>query len=286
MTGEKLRGRGLAVAAVGVVLVAWMVVSATTTEVATPHMFRAATVSAALVCLCPVAAGLVAWRITDAGSAARLRYVFVVLEGAVLVAFLPSRWTASGVEDAAGEFSVTLTSSLTVPVVIALVLVLWLSHAVHRTVVGAHGPLLAGSGEGAPAERVRVLGVVLVVAGAGLTISAAAVALAVPPPLAVFLFSAVLVTLSPLVLGLVMTRAKDVHRMSRRGGAITFVIVLAFAMPAGDFAFKAGTGTAVLLCALVAAAVGLQMTAFLVMREYTGELGQTWRERRQLLASR
>ncbi|KJK50816.1 hypothetical protein UK23_09105 [Lentzea aerocolonigenes] len=286
MTGEKLRGRGLAVAAAGVVLVAWMVVSATTTEVATPHMFRAATVSAALACLCAVAAGLVAWRITDAGSAARLRYVFVVLEGAALVTFFPSRWTASDVEDAAGEFSISLTLSLTAPVLIALGLVLWLSHAVHKTVVGAHGPIVADSGEGALADRMRALGAVLVVAGGGLTISAAAVALTVPSPLAAFLFSAVLVTLGPFVLGLVLMRAKDVHWASRRSGVFSFVIVFVFAMPVGDFAFKAGAGTAVLLCALVAAAVGFQVAAFLVMREYTGELGKTWRERRQRLASR
>jgi hypothetical protein len=131
-----------------------------------------------------------------------------------------------------------------------------------------------------------VLGAVLVVAGGGLTISSAAAALTVPPPLTVFLFSAVLATLAPLVLGLVIMRAKDVRWASRRSGALSFVILFVFAMPAGDYALKAGPGTAVLLCALVAAAAGFQVAAFLVMREHTGELGKTWRERRQWLASR
>ena len=98
MTGEQIRRRGLGQAAVGAVLVAWVVVVATLTEVGTPHTFVAAAVSAGLVCLCPVASGLVAVRITDAASATRLRHVFVVLDGAALSIMFLVYWLSFSVE--------------------------------------------------------------------------------------------------------------------------------------------------------------------------------------------
>ena len=73
MTGEQSRRRGLLQAAVGTALVAWVVVFAAMADAGNPTVLVGAAVSCGLMCLCSVAGGLVAARITDAASAVRLR---------------------------------------------------------------------------------------------------------------------------------------------------------------------------------------------------------------------
>ncbi|MDT7784797.1 MAG: hypothetical protein QOF58_3216 [Pseudonocardiales bacterium] len=277
MTGEQMRRRGLAVAAAGVVLVAWVIVFAATTEAGNPPVLLAASLAAGLVCLCLAGAGSVAARIGDAAAAARLRHVLVVLEGAVLALVLPVCWSALNVEDTAGEFTSRPALALCAPVAIALVLVVRLSRTTHRVVADAYGPVVAGSGDGDEARRVRVLGTVLVVAGAGLSISAAVVVSTVSSPLAVFLLGVVLVTLTPVLLGLMLTRVKDVYSARRRSAVIPFAITSVVAISAGNFAFKAEAATTVALCALMVGAIALQVTGYLALREYTGVYDRPFR---------
>lgn len=146
-------------AAAGVGLVAWVVVFAALTEVGTPHTFVAAAVCAGLVCLCPVAGGLVAARITDAASAARVRHVFVVLDGAAVSIMILVCWISFSIEPVGrpDDFAPGVVMMLAVPVVVALVLGVRLNLAV-RKVVEAGGPLVPDVGAGAPAQWIRVFG--------------------------------------------------------------------------------------------------------------------------------
>lgn len=133
-------------AAVGVLLVAWVVVLAATAEVGNPQVLVAAAVSAGLVCLCAVAGGVVAGRITDAASAAGLRHVFVVLEGAALTIFFPLYWFGFSLEPAGrpGSFELGVVLLLAVPVIAALAFVARSSRAVHKFVVDAFRTARAG----------------------------------------------------------------------------------------------------------------------------------------------
>jgi hypothetical protein len=178
MTGEQFRGRGIALAAVGTGLVAWVVVFAALAEVGNPQVLVALAVSGGLMCLCSVAGGVVATRITDAASAARSRHVFVVLEGVALAILFPFYWFALGVEPMgeSGYFAMgVVVVMLVVPVGTALVFVVRASLAVHKF-VAAFGPLAPESGEAAPVQRIRVLGTVLVAAGVALSVPVVALA--------------------------------------------------------------------------------------------------------------
>jgi hypothetical protein len=280
MTGEQIRRRGLTHAVLGGVLVAWVVVFAATTEAANPSVLVAAAVSAGLVCLCPVAAGLIATRITGVASAARLRHVFVVLEGAGLAALYPYYWSAFNVEPVGmpGGFAPGVGLVLAVPVLIALVLTVSVSQSVHKVVIEADGPLVPDPGDGAPAQRIRVLGTVLVTAGVALAVAVVAVALTASQHQAIYLVSGLVVTLTPAVLGVLLTRAPDVHSARRRNTGGYVVIITTFTVPMATFGFEAGASV-VLLAAVMFGAVVLVVSAILMLREYTGVWDRPWRER-------
>jgi hypothetical protein len=280
MTGEQIRRRGLVHAALGVVLVAWVVVFAATTETGTPLVLVAAAVSAGLVCLCPVAAGLVATRITGVASAARMRHVFVVLAGTGLTAFYPYYWSAFNVEPVGvpGGVALGVGLMLAVPIVLALVLTVSISQSVDKFVINADGPLVTDSGDGAPAQRIRVLGSVLVTAGFALAVAAAAVALTAPKYQGIYLFSGLVVTFTPVVLGVLLARTTDVHSARRRNSGPYVVILTAFTTPLAAFGFEAGV-SAVLLAVVMFGAMVLVVIALLMLREYTGAVDRPWRER-------
>jgi hypothetical protein len=274
MTGE----RGQAVA--GAVLLAWVVGFAALTEVGNPRVLLATAVSGGLVCLCAVAGGVVATRIADGESAARLRHVFVVLEGTAMALFYLFYGFAFSAEPVGrpGDFAVVVLLVLSVPALGALALVVWRSYAVHKVVVEAFGPLVPESGAGVPLQRIRVLGTVLVTVGLALAVSAMTVALVMPLYRPLLLVVGLLVTLTPVVLGVSLARVADVYSARRRNVG-NYVIVLA----ASGFAvseFSAGAGVAgALFGALVFGAVVLLVIAILVMREFTGEWDRPWRER-------
>ena len=280
MTGEQIRRRGLIHAVLGVVLVAWVVVLAATTEVGNPPVLVAAAVSVGIMCLCAVAAGLVATRITGVASAARLRHVFVVLEATGLVAFYPYYWSAFNVEpvEVPGGFSLAVAVLLAVPALVALVLIGVISVSVHKLVTEADGPLVPGSGEGAPAQRIRVIGTVLVTAGVALVIAAVAVALTASRYQGIYLVTGLVVTLTPVVLGVLLTRTTDVCSARRRNSGPYVVIITAFSVPVATFGFETGV-SAVLLAVVMFGAMVLTVIAFLMLREYTGAVDRPWRER-------
>jgi hypothetical protein len=274
MTGEQIRGRGFVLAAVGSALVAWVVVFAALAEVGNPQVLVGTAVSAGLVCLCPVVAGLVATRITGAESAARVRHVFVVLEGVGLAVFFPFYWFTFGIEPAGrlGHFLLGVVLALMVPVAAALLLTTWTTRTVHGIAVPeiapASGPVVSDSG--APAQGIRVLGAVLVVVGVALAIGVTAVACTVPSYWLFLEISGLLMTLTPVLLGTVLMRVKDVHSARRRNVGSYFV-----ALMAGGFAVakvgSIGAAPGMLFGALTFGAVVLVVVALLVVREYTAD---------------
>jgi hypothetical protein len=281
MTGE--RGQ----AAAGVVLLAWVVAFAALTEVGNPQVLLATAVSGGMVCLCAVAGGVVAMRITDAESAARLRHVFVVLEGTAMAIFYLFYGFAFSAEPVGrpGEFAVVVLLVLSVPALGALTLVLWRSYAVHKIVVDAFGPLVPESGEGVPLQRIRVLGTVLVTVGLALAVSAMTVALVTPLYRPVLLVVGLLVTLTPVVLGVSLARVTDVYSARRRNVGNYVIVLAASGFAVSEFSSGAGVAGA-LFGALVFGAVVLLVIAILVVREFTGEWDRPWRERRDRRVSR
>ncbi|MDX8035049.1 hypothetical protein SK803_32945 [Lentzea sp. BCCO 10_0856] len=282
MTGEQIRSRGRVSAAVGVVLVAWVVVVTALVEVETPHALVVTAVTAGLVCLCPVAGGVVATRITDAASAARLRHVFVVLEGVVLALVFPFYWSVSGVGLVEGSygFALVLALVLLVPVIAALALVLRASHAVHQVVVAASGPIVPDSGVGGPAQRMRVLGTVLVTVGIVLSVAGVAVVFTAPSNQALLPVLGLPVLITPVLLGRLLVRVRDVYSARRRN------IGWCLAVPTGcGFAVtkfvSLGGAAGMLFAGLVFAAVVLLVIALFSVREFTGVWDRPWREQQR-----
>ncbi|GLY53684.1 hypothetical protein [Lentzea sp. NBRC 102530] len=275
-------------AATGVVLVVWVAACAAVIDVANPRVLLASAVSGGLVCLCAAAGGVVALRLTDVESAVRSRHVFVVLEGVALAAFFPFHWFGFGIEPVGrpGTFAVGAVLALAVPVAGALVLALRQSLAVHKIVVAECGPLAPDSGAGEPLARVRVLSTVLVVVGTALALAAVAVAFAAPAYRWILLAVGLLVTLTPVLLGVRLASVKDVYDARRRNVG-NYVVVPS----AGGVAVYAFASTAeevgVLFGAITFGAVVLLVVAMLVVREFSGDWDRPWRadqERRHRLS--
>ncbi|MGW6446763.1 hypothetical protein [Lentzea sp. NPDC055074] len=265
--------------AAGVVCVVWVVVVAAVAEVETPRVLLASAVSGGLVSLCAAVGGVVALRSTDAESAARLRHVFVVLEGAALVLFFPFYWFGFGVEPVGkpGTFAAGTVLLVAVPVVAALVLVVRRSFVVHD--------LVPDSGEGAPVQRIRVLATVLITAGLALSAGVVAVAAVATEHRAILLVVGLLVTLMPVLLGVRLAGVTDVHSARRRNAGNYVVVPAAAGIAVFDFSSTTGpAGT--LFGALAFGAVVLLVVAILVMREFTGEWDRPWREPRGRSVSR
>lgn len=279
VTGEQIRKRGRVLTAVGAGLLAWVVVVAALADVGNPPALVAMAVSAGFVCSCLVAAGLVATRINDAESAARLRHVFVVLEGAALaIAYLAYlSGCGTGVVDEAGEFVPWVMPVLAVPTGVSMLLVMWLSLVVHRFVVATGGPIVPDAGEGAPAQRIRVVGTVLVTTGVALSAAAVVVALTAPMFQGVYLPAGLVVTLCPVLLGRSLTRVQNVYAARRKNVGSYLFVACAAGVLVATFGFR-GTVNGVLLGAVVFVAIVLVLAAALMMREYTGLWDRPWRE--------
>ena len=277
MTGEQFRRRGVAQAA-GLGLVAWVVVAAAVAETGNPAVLVATAASGGLVCLCALVGGLVAARVADAAGAARVRHVFVVLEGAALALFFPFYWFASGVEPVGepGSFALGVVLVLAVPVVAALVLALRSSLAVHRVVVGEFGPLVPDSAAAAIAPRIRALGTLLVVAGAVLSVAVVVLAFLSPSGWVYLEVFGLVVTLTPVVLGLSLVRVRDVCSARRRNVGAYIVVPAAAGYAAAKLA-SIGGSSGMLFGALVFGAIVLLVGANLVVREFTGEWDRPWR---------
>lgn len=284
-----IRRRGFALAAVGVVLAAWVVVVAALADAGNPRVLVAAAVCGGLVCLGPVAGGLVAARIADAAAAGRVRHVFVVLEGAALAIFFPFYWFTFGVEPVGkpGDFLLGVVLALAVPVVAALLLTTWSSRAVHRTVVpkivSASGPVVPDSGGGAPAQRVRVLGTVLIVVGVVLSAGVTAVTFTAPSNWLFLEIFGLLVTFTPVLLGIALSRVKDVYSARRRNVGAYFIVPTASGFAVAKVG-SMGAELGMLFGALIFGAVVLLVIALLVVREYTGEWDRPWREQRRVVS--
>ncbi len=274
-------------AAVGTALAAWVVVFAAMADAGNPTVLMGAAVSCGLVCLCSAAGGLVAARITDAASAARLRHVIVVLEGTALTIFFPFYWFAFDVEPVGEpwDFVPMVVLALMVPVFIALVLAMRGSHLVHKIVVDAFGPLVPDSGAGAPTQRIRVLGTVLVVVGAVLSVAAVPVALAAASGSAFFLIFGLPLMLTPVLLGVKLAGVTNVYSARRWNVGWYVVVPLSGGFAAAKFA-SVGGAPGMLFGALAFGAIVLLVIAILVMREFTGEWDRPWRERRSRQVSR
>jgi hypothetical protein len=162
-------------------------------------------------------------------------------------------------------------------VAVAAVLVVLLSRAVHRIVVEAGGPIVPEAGEGAPAQRIRMFGTVLVTAGTALSAGAVAVALTAPMSQGVYLVVGLAVTLGQTLLGVSMTRVKDVYSARRKNVGWAVVVSCAAGAGVGTFGFR-GTVNGVLLGAVTFAAIALVVAALLMMREYTGVWDRPSRE--------
>lgn len=257
-------------AVAGVVLAALVVVVSSMADAGNPQVLVAAAVSGGLVCLCAAASGLVAVRITDPSSAARLRHVFVVLEGAAAVIFFPFYWLASSVESAGrpGDFAVGVALALLVPVAVALVLVLLGSVAVHKIVVSEFGPLVPASDAPESVQRIRVLGTVLVVAGTALSVAVVALAFIMPTRLLLLEAYGLLVALMPVVLGLALMREKNVHT-ARRRTIVGYIVVPAAVGWAAAKVASIGGAAGMLFSALVFAAIVLLVIAILVVRDFS-----------------
>jgi hypothetical protein len=252
-----------------------VVVVAALADAGNPRVLVAAAVCGGLVCLCPVAAGVVAARIADVAAAARVRHVFVVLEGAAMAIFFPFYWFTFGVEPAGkpGDFLLWAVLALAVPVVAALLLTTWSSRIVHRIVVEDSGPIVPDSGGGALAQRVRVLGTVLIVAGFVLSAGVTAVAFTAPSNWLFLEIFGLLVTLMPVLLGVVLTRVKDVHSARRRNVGSYFVVPAASGFAVAKMG-STGAELGMLFGALIFGAVVLLVIALLVVRESVGEWGR------------
>ncbi|MFJ8966946.1 hypothetical protein ACIRG5_46895 [Lentzea sp. NPDC102401] len=285
MTGEQIRRRGLVQAAVGVALVAWVVVASALADVGNPQVLVGAAVTGGLVCLCAVAGGVVATRITDAASAARLRHVFVVFEGTALSLLFPFYWFGLGLEppDGSGYFLVgfVFVIVLAIPVVAALAFVVLGSRAVHMTVVEAFGPIVPDSGAEAPAQRIRVLGTVLVTAGVVLSAGVLAVAFTAPPLWLVLELPGLLVTLTPVLLGVLLVRVRDVYAARRRNVAAYLILPGACGYAVAKAA-SIGGASGMLVGGLIFGAVVLLVVALLVVREFTGMWDRPWQETRRI----
>lgn len=270
------------VAAVGVGLIAWMVVAAALAEVGNPRVLVAIAVSGGLVCLCAVAGGAVATRITDAASAARLRHVFVVLEGTALALFFPFYWFGLGVEPAQGSgvFALGVVLAITVPVGISLVLAVLNSRAVHVFVVDAFGPIVTDSGSGAPAQRIRLLGTVLVTVGVALSAGALAVTFTASSDWLLLEVIGLLVTVTPVLLGARLTRVTDVYSARRRNVGMYLIVPGASGFAVSKFGSVGGV-EGMLFGALTFGAIVLLVVALVVLREYTGQWDRPWREPRR-----
>ncbi|GGN24555.1 hypothetical protein GCM10011609_78210 [Lentzea pudingi] len=253
------------------VLLVWVVVFAAVADVANPRVLLASAVSGGLVCACAAVGGVVATRVTGEESAARLRHVFVVLEGAALVLFFPFCWFGFGVEPVGrpGTFAAGAVLVLAVPVVAALVIVVRRSFVVHE--------LVPDTGGGAPVQRIRVLATVLVTVGLALSAGVVAVAAVATEHQVVLLVVGLLVTLMPVLLGVRLMDVADVHS-ARRRNAGNYVVVPAAAGIA-VFDFSATTGPAGTLFGVMAfGAVVLLVIAILVLRDFTGEWDRPWRD--------
>jgi len=283
--GEQIRKRGLVQAAVGVALVAWVVVTAVVADVGNPQVLVGAAVTGGLVCLCAVAGGVVAARITDATSAARLRHVFVVLEGAALSLLFPFYWFGLSLEppDGSGYFVVgfVFVIVLAIPVVTALVFVLLGSRAVHMFVVDAFGPIVPDSGVEAPAQRIRVLGAVLVTAGVALSAGVVAVAFTAPSHWLVLEVPGLLVTLAPVLLGALLARVRDVYSARRRNVAAYLILPGACGYAVAKVG-SIGGASGMLVGGLIFGAVVFLVIALLVVREFTGVWDRPWQESRRV----
>ncbi|USX48463.1 hypothetical protein [Lentzea sp. HUAS12] len=278
VTGERFRRRGVAQAVVGFGLLTWVVVAAAVAETGNSSVLVATAASGGLVCLCVLAGGLVAARVADAAAAARVRHVFVVLEGTALALFFPFYWFASGVEPVGepGAFALGVVLVLAAPVVIALVLALRSSLAVHRFVVGEFGPLVPDSATPAGVPRIRALGTLLVVAGAVLSVAVVVLALVSPSQWALLEVFGLVVTLTPVVLGLSLVRVEDVYSARRRNVGVYIVVPAAAGYAAAKLA-SIGGSSGMLFGALVFGAIVLLVGANLVVREFTGEWDRSWR---------
>lgn len=281
MAGERVRWQGVVHIAVGVVLVAWVVVAAATVEVGNPGVLLGAAVTAGIMCLVAVAAGVVATRVVDVASAMRLRHVFVVLEGVAMAVFYPSFWAAFGLETSAGDVGIGGALVLVVPAVVALLLTLRLSVAVHRIVTDVNGPIVTGTGEGAPAQWIRVLGTVLIVVGSVLTLAVVPVTLAAHSPEArVFsLVVGVAFALVPVVLGVRLARVTDVYSARRINTPAYFAVTGGSGVGVTNLGFVSSTVSGGLFRALMFGVLVLLVIAALVTREYTGVFDRPWRGR-------
>ena len=285
VAGEQIRKRGVVQAAVGVALVAWVVVTAAVADVGNQQVLLGTAVTGGLLCLCAVAGGVVATRITDATSAARLRHVFVVLEGAALALLFPFYWFGLSMEpaDGSGYFVVgfVFVLVLAMPVLTALVFVVRGSRSVHLIVVDAFGPIVPDSGAEAPAQRIRVLGTVLVTAGVALSAGVVAVAFTTPPHWLVLEVPGLLVTLTPVVLGALLTRVRDVYSARRRNVAAYLVLPGACGYAVAKVG-SIGGASGMLVGGLIFGAVVLLVIALLVVREFIGVWDRPSRERRRV----
>lgn len=285
MTGEKLRGRGIAVAVAGVVLVAWVVVFAATAEVGNPPVLVGAAVTAGMACLCAVAAGVVASRVTEL-TAARSRHVFVVLTGATLVLLNPCYWLSFTLEPVGrpGESLRGVALVFLVTLFAATALVAAAGKPVHRMVFAKKASLEPDDGEGAPARRIQLLGTVLVVVGALLVVPVVAVSSMSGERLPYYLFAGLAVTLTTVVLGVSLTRVTNVHMARRKNFGLYVLFTWGLTLPMETFGFETVNSVlfvAVLFVAAVAAVVALTMVS-----DYTGEWLATMEERRRWRASR
>jgi hypothetical protein len=222
-----------------------------------------------------------------AASAARVRPALVVLEAASLAVFYPFYWAAFGAEPVGspGDVALRVVLVLAVPVVVALWLTMRVSQTVHNVVVDADGPLVPGAGEGAPTQRVRVLGTVLVTAGVALSVAVVAVALTAARYGEVYLFSGLLVTLTPVLLGVLLTRVEDVYAARRRNVGSYLAVTGTGGIATATFGFGAGV-SAVLMAVVMFGGVLLVVIAYVVVREYTGAWDRPWQERTRARLSR
>lgn len=278
VTEEQFRRRGSPQAVAGVVLAVWVVVAAALSTTGTPRALVATAATGAMVCLCPAVGGLVATRVTGVASAARLRHVFVVLEGAALALFFPFHWSAFGVEQAGkpGALALGVVLVLAAPVAAGLVLAVRTSLLAHRIVVAASGPLVPDATAPALLPRIRALGTLLVVAGTVLSVSVVVLAFTVPSRWVLLEAFGLVVTVAPVVLGLSLSRVEDVHSARRRNTSAYIVIPAAAGYAAAEI-MSAGGAAGVVFAALVLAATVLLIAAILVMREFSGSWDRTWR---------
>lgn len=285
MTGERIRRRGVVQAVVGLAFAAWVVVVAARAEVENPLVLVAAAASGVLVCLCAVAAGVMATRVVDAAAAARLRHVFVVLSCTAMATFFPFHWFMYGIEPPGkpGDFAVGLLLVLMVPVVGALVLAAVGGQAVYKIVVDEYGPLVPDSGAGAAPQQIRVLGTVLVVVGVALSGGVVAVVFIAPSRLLMLELIGLAVTLTPVLLGVRLVRATDVHSVRRRNFGLYFMVPAASGFAVAKFASLCGA-VGMLFGALVFGAIVLLVIALAVVREYAGEQDRSWGARKRAVS--